>query len=108
MRKLCCLDRIHDDIVNSAVYNHAALNDPPKKLIIVSDIEFYDRLSGIGRKNIEKAKAKFEQQGYGLSEIVIRNVASRNRQHPVTMNDQGVACVHAGLRAFLRWRYMVR
>ena len=43
--------------------------------------------------NFENAKAKFEEHGYSLPNIVFWNVASRNRQQPVTKNEQGVALV---------------
>ena len=41
----------------------------------------------------KNAKAKFEAAGYELPEVVFWNVASRNRQQPVTKNEQGVALV---------------
>ena len=43
--------------------------------------------------NFEYAKKLFDAAGYKLPEIVFWNVASRNRQQPVTMNEQGVALV---------------
>jgi hypothetical protein len=50
-------------------------------------------MSNAGRTNFENSKAIFEAQGYSLPEIVFWNVACRNRQQPVTMNEQGVALV---------------
>ena len=43
--------------------------------------------------NFEYAKKLFAEAGYALPEIVFWNVASRNRQQPVTKNEQGVALV---------------
>ena len=38
-------------------------------------------------------KQRYEGSGYKLPEIIFWNVASRNRQQPVTMNEQGVVLV---------------
>ena len=43
--------------------------------------------------NFEYAKAIVEEHGYTLPRVVFWNVQSRNRQQPVTMNEQGVALV---------------
>ena len=43
--------------------------------------------------NFQNAKDRFEAAGYKLPEIIFWNVASRNRQQPVTMNEQGVVLV---------------
>ena len=43
--------------------------------------------------NFEYAGKLFAEAGYTLPEIVFWNVASRNRQQPVTRNEQGVALV---------------
>ena len=41
----------------------------------------------------ENAKRKYAHFGYKLPDVVFWNVQSRNRQQPVTMNEQGVALV---------------
>ena len=43
--------------------------------------------------NFENAKAKYAAHGYRLPEVIFWNVASRNRQQPVTQNEQGVALI---------------
>ena len=39
------------------------------------------------------AKRRYKEKGYSLPEVVFWNVASRNRQQPVTKNEQGVVLV---------------
>ena len=43
-----------------------------------------------GAGQFEHAKKLFEDHGYPLPKMVFRNVRSRNRQQPVSMNEQGV------------------
>jgi hypothetical protein len=43
--------------------------------------------------NFENAKRNYEVNGYRLPNVIFWNVQSRNRQQPVTMNEQGVALV---------------
>lgn len=41
----------------------------------------------------KNAKRRYKEKGYSLPEVVFWNVASRNRQQPVTKNEQGVVLV---------------
>jgi hypothetical protein len=56
-------------------------------------MEFNACVQNASATNFRNAKEKYEAYGYKLPEIVFWNVASRNRQQPVTMNEQGVALV---------------
>ena len=87
------LEAVFDLILNSAVKNNVPASELPAKLIIISDMEFDRCVSNAGSTNFKNAKAKFEAHGYKLPDIVFWNVASRNRQQPVTKNEQGVALV---------------
>ena len=87
------LEAVFDLILNSAVKNNVPASELPAKLIIISDMEFDRCVSNAGSTNFKNATAKFEAHGYKLPDIVFWNVASRNRQQPVTKNEQGVALV---------------
>ena len=87
------LEAVFDLILNSAVKNNVPASELPAKLIIISDMEFDRCVSNAGSTNFKNAKAKFEAHGYKLPDIVFWNVASRNRQQPVTKDEQGVALV---------------
>ena len=87
------LEAVFDLILDSAVKNNVPTNDLPKRLILISDMEFDRCVSNADLTNFQNAKAKFDAQGYQLPEIVFWNVASRKRQQPVTKNEQGVALV---------------
>lgn len=87
------IEAVFDLVLSAAVNNNLPQAELPAKLIIISDMEFNACVKNAGTTNFNNAKAKFEATGYKLPEVVFWNVASRNRQQPVTKNEQGVALV---------------
>ncbi len=80
-------------ILSTAVKNNMTQNDIPDSLYIISDMEFDWCAEDASVTNFENAKKSFEKHGYKLPRLVFWNVCSRNRQQPVTMNDEGVILV---------------
>ena len=87
------IEAVFDLILNAAVHNHIPQEEMPATLYLISDMEFNSCVRNAGATNFENAKKKYEAQGYKLPNVVFWNVQSRNRQQPVTMNEQGVALV---------------
>ena len=87
------IEAVFDLILDAAVNNDVPQSELPAKLYIISDMEFDACVSGAKLTNFENAKRKFAQHGYHLPQLVFWNVASHNRQQPVTVNDRGVALV---------------
>ena len=87
------IEAVFDLVLNAAVKNNLPQSELPERLIIISDMEFNACVKNAGATNFKNAKAKFESASYRLPEVVFWNVASRNRQQPVTRNEQGVALV---------------
>ena len=87
------LQRTFDLILKTAIQNRAKQEELPEKLYIISDMEFDYCANHAEMTNFECAKKKFAKYGYKLPQIVFWNVESRNRQQPVTKNEQGVALV---------------
>ena len=87
------LEAVFDIILLAAVTNHVPEKDLPAKLIIISDMEFNLIVKNASVTNLEAAKRKYAAYGYKLPEVIFWNVASRNRQQPVTQNEQGVALI---------------
>ena len=56
-------------------------------------VEFNVCITEASETNFNNAKKKYQAKGYRLPDIVFWNVASRNRQQPVTLNEQGVALI---------------
>jgi uncharacterized protein with von Willebrand factor type A (vWA) domain len=87
------LEAVFDLILNAAVRNKVSQEELPATLYLISDMEFNCCVRNADATNFENAKAKFAAHGYQLPKIVFWNVQSRNTQHPVTQNEQGVALV---------------
>ncbi len=87
------IQKVFELILNAAKNNHVPQEELPKKLYIVSDMEFDCCATGADITNFAYANQLFKEAGYQLPEVVFWNVASRNRQQPVSMNEQGVALV---------------
>jgi hypothetical protein len=87
------IQKVFELVLSAAVKNKVPQSELPKTLYIISDMEFDCCAEGAGATNFEYAKSIFAARGYELPRVVFWNVASRNRQQPVTKNEQGVALV---------------
>lgn len=87
------IQKVFELVLNAAKKNHVPQEELPKRLYIISDMEFDYCADDANLTNFEYAKKLFEDAGYKLPEVVFWNVSSRNRQQPVTKNEQGVLLV---------------
>ncbi len=87
------LEAVFDLVLKAAVDNNVPQKELPARLIIISDMEFDYCIDDASTDNFNNAKKKYERCGYKLPQVVFWNVASRNRQQPVTQNEQGVMLV---------------
>ena len=87
------LEAVFDLILNAAVKNDVPPEELPAKLYIISDMEFNCCIQNADQTVFRNAAQAFAEHGYRLPDVVFWNVASRNRQQPVTKNEQGVALV---------------
>ena len=84
---------VFDLVLRTAVKDRLKQKDLPETLYFVSDMEFDSCTEGADLTNFEYARRAFAARGYQLPRVVFWNVASRELQQPVTMNEQGVALV---------------
>lgn len=84
---------VFDLILETAVKNQLPQSELPAKLYIISDMEFDSCAQNAELTNFQSAKVKYAKAGYQLPDLIFWNVASRNKQQPVTVNDKGVALV---------------
>ena len=87
------IEAVFNLILEAAVTHRIPQEELPATLFIISDMEFNSCVRNAGMTNFENAKRKYARFGYKLPNVVFWNVQSRNRQQPVTMNEQGVALV---------------
>ena len=87
------IQRVFELILKTAVKNRVPQKDMPAKIYIISDMEFDYCTEDCSLTNFEYARQLFAEHGYHLPEVVFWNVASRNQQQPVKVNDKGVALV---------------
>lgn len=87
------VEAVFDLILDAAVRGHVPQEELPKTLYLISDMEFNACVRNASLSNFENAKRRFAEHGYRLPQVVFWNVASRNRNQPVTKNEQGVALV---------------
>jgi hypothetical protein len=76
-------------ILNTAIKNHVSVDEMPKSLIIISDMEF-DWCGGQNWSFYEKMRARFAQYGYEIPQIVFWNVNSRHDVFHADKNKKGV------------------
>lgn len=85
------LQAVVDLILNTARKNKVPQNEMPKKLYVVSDMQFDNAL---GRyTNFDTMKQKYTQYGYEFPTIIFWNVQSRRDEAPVTEDDRGAFLV---------------
>ena len=87
------LQKVFELILATAIKHSVPQEEMPGKIYIISDMEFDYCAEDASETNFEYAKRIFREAGYRLPEVVFWNVASRNRQQPVTQNEQGVVLV---------------
>ncbi|MBR6165183.1 MAG: DUF2828 family protein [Clostridia bacterium] len=87
------IQKVFELILSTAVRNRLPQEELPETLYFISDMEFDCCARDAGLTNFEYARKLFEGHGYRLPKVVFWNVQSRNRQQPVSMNEQGVILI---------------
>ncbi len=87
------IQKVFEVVLQTAVKHNVPQEELPSTLYIISDMEFDCCTKDASLTNFEYAKRLYAAHGYTLPQVVFWNVASRNRQQPVTQNEQGVALV---------------
>ena len=90
------LQRVFDLILDVARDNHVAPDDLPETIYIVSDMEFDAATDKNTRTNFQEIKAKYNEYGYLMPELVFWNVNARNDQSPITMDESRNAKMVSG------------
>lgn len=77
-------NRVFDIILLRAIANKLSKEDMPKRLIVISDMQF-DQAGGNNMKtNYEIIQEKYQQHGYDMPEILFWNVRGNTNDFPAT------------------------
>ena len=87
------LEAVFDLILDTAVRHHVPQKELPAKLFILSDMEFNACVIDADESVFRNAAHRYAAHGYRLPDVVFWNIASRNRQQPVTMHASGAALI---------------
>jgi len=85
------IQKAFDLILGIAVSNNVPKEDMPRKLYIISDMQFDE--AGGNKTNFEVIKQKYASSGYELPVIVFWNVNNSNQESPVTYDQKGTMLV---------------
>lgn len=92
------IESVFDLILTTAVKNNLSQEDLPKRILIISDMEFdhsarNDQDKPVTKKLFKQMADRYNSYGYSLPKLVFWNVCSRTNTIPVKENDMGVALV---------------
>jgi hypothetical protein len=85
------LIKVFDLILHTAVKNNVPQEELPKRIYIISDMQF-DFCINIDKTSLMFIKESFQEKGYTLPEVVFWNVNDHGNK-PITTNDKGVQLV---------------
>lgn len=83
------LEKVFKLILNRAIVKNVPQEEMPKKILIISDMEF-NQCSSYGVTIYENAKKSFELNGYTLPQIIFWNVDAKTEQYPITKKDNAL------------------
>jgi hypothetical protein len=80
-------------ILNTAVKNKLTQDEMPKRLYIVSDMQFNSCMSHTDNSFIKEIKGRFNRAGYQMPVVVFWHVDARNNSQNVKYDDRGYVLV---------------
>lgn len=80
-------------ILNSAVRHNVPQDEMPKKIFIISDMQFNCVQGGTNQTLFDRMKELYAQAGYEMPSVVFWNVNGRQSNQPVTMDERGTQLV---------------
>lgn len=91
------------DALLAAAKNSGDLENVPKVIYIISDMEFDSCVSGADETAFENARRKWSEAGLELPTVVFWNVDARSNNTPATKFDKNVALVSGSNQSAFRF-----
>ena len=87
------LKAVFESVLNAGIKNNVPDAEMPKKLIIVSDMQFDQACASNKRTNFEQIQKMYRKAGYEMPELVFWNVNAIGGNVPMTIHDTGTCLV---------------
>jgi hypothetical protein len=84
---------VFESVLNAGIKNNVPDAEMPKKLIIVSDMQFDQACASNKRTNFEQIQKMYRKAGYEMPELVFWNVNAIGGNVPMTIHDTGTCLV---------------
>lgn len=85
------LEAVFDVLLNAAKVNNLPEVELPRKLLIISDMQFNSCIQGTSA--MDMIKLRYEQAGYTMPQLVFWQVNAKDSRSPATVHSSGVALV---------------
>lgn len=96
------LQKVFDLVLDRAVHCKVRVEDMPKTLIIISDMQFDQACRNNNSTNLEQIRERYKREGYSMPTLVFWNVNSFSNV-PAQMNDDGVLLLSGCSPAVLQY-----
>ena len=87
------LRAVFESVLNAGIKNDVPDAEMPKKLIIVSDMQFDQACASNKRTNFEQIEKMYHKAGYEMPQLVFWNVNSIGGNVPMSIHDTGTCLV---------------
>ena len=87
------LRAVFESVLNAGIKNDVPDAEMPKKLIIVSDMQFDQACASNKRTNFEQIEKMYHKAGYEMPQLVFWNVNAIGGNVPMSIHDTGTALV---------------
>ena len=87
------LRAVFESVLNAGIKNDVPDAEMPKKLIIVSDMQFDQACASNKRTNFEQIQKMYHKAGYEMPQLVFWNVNAIGGNVPMSIHDTGTALV---------------
>ena len=87
------LRAVFESVLNAGIKNDVPDAEMPKKLIIVSDMQFDQACASNKRTNFEQIQKMYRKAGYEMPQLVFWNVNAIGGNVPMSIHDTGTALV---------------
>ena len=84
---------VFESVLNAGIKNDVPDAEMPKKLIIVSDMQFDQACASNKRTNFEQIEKMYRKAGYEMPQLVFWNVNAIGGNVPMTIHDTGTCLV---------------